>query len=152
MPMCREKLIHALDAKKKSACFDNSTVAKEKGKEFRLQNKSKKTVCRVHIDSCLIQDKRSKRCDYLFKVCETEHYFLVELKGGEVDKAIEQIISTFDFISKKLKLSPEHYEGIIVSSGIPRAAEQKFRTLKEKCFREKKLRIQKESQKCQRII
>lgn len=150
--MCREELIHALDAKKKAACFDDSTVAKEKGKEFRLHNKSKKTVCRVRIDDCLIKDKRSKRCDYLFKICETEHYFLVELKGGEVDEAIKQIISTFDFINKKLKLAPEHFEGVVVSSSIPRAAEQKFRALKEKCFREKKLRIQKESQKCQRVI
>ncbi len=150
--MCRNALIHALSAHKKAKCFDNATVTKEKGKEFRLQNKSKKTVCRVHIDDCLTRDKRTKRCDYLFKICETENHFLVELKGSDVDHAVNQIISTFDFINKKLKLPPKYFEGVIVSSSIPRAAEQKFRILKEKYFREKKLKIHKESQKCIRII
>lgn len=152
MPMCRDELIELLGAHKKADCFSDSTVAKEKGKEFRLENKSKRTVCQVRVDGCLIDDKRTKRCDFLFKVCETEIHYLVELKGADVNKAVEQIVHTFEFINKKLKLPPKHFEGIIVSSSIPRAAEQKFRTLKEKCFKEKKLRIQKESQKCQRII
>ncbi len=145
--MCREELIEALKATKKSECFDNSTVAKENHKEFRLENKSKKTICRVKVDGCLIDDQRTKRCDYLFKVCETKKHFLVELKGTDVNKAVEQIISTFDFINRKLKLSPEYYEGVIVSSSVPRAAEQKFRLLKENCLKKKKLRIRKVSHK-----
>jgi len=150
--MCRKQLMKTLDAGGKAGCFDDSTVAKEKGKEFRINNKSQKTICRVHIDGCLIYDNRGKRCDYFFKICEMEQCFLVELKGSDVNEAVKQIIHTFDFINRKLKLPPKNFEGIIVSSGIPRAAEQKFRTLKEKCFKEKKLKIYKESRKCQRTI
>lgn len=149
--MCRKELIEALKASKKSECFDNSTVAKEKGKEFRLENKSKKTICRVKVDGCLINDQRTKRCDYLFKICETKQHFLVELKGTDVDEAVKQIISTFDLINKKLKLSPERFEGVIVASSVPKA-EQKFRTLKEKWRREKGLKIEKHSYQCKKKI
>jgi hypothetical protein len=143
--MCRKQLIEALKASKKSKCFNSSTVAEEHGKKFRLENKSKKTICRVTVDGCLINDEHTKRCDYLFKVCETEQHFLVELKGTDVSKAVEQIISTFDLVNKKLKLDSRHFEGIIVSSSIPRAAEQKFRVLKEKCLKKKNLKIRKVS-------
>jgi hypothetical protein len=83
----------------------------------------------------------------MFKVCKTDKHFLVELKGQKVEEAILQIINTFDSLNPKLKLPAENFEGVVVSSSIPRAAEQKFRALKEKCFKEKKLKIQKESRK-----
>ncbi len=150
--MCRKQLIQTLKAEEKSGCFDNSTVAKEKGKEFRIINKAQKTICRIHVDGCLIRNNQGKRCDYFFKICETEKSFLVELKGTDISEAVRQIISTFDFLNNKLKLSPDNFEGIVVSSSVPHAAEQKFRSLKEKCFKQKKLKIQKESRKCQRFV
>ncbi|MGD1892811.1 MAG: hypothetical protein ACFB15_19775 [Cyclobacteriaceae bacterium] len=137
--MCRKQLIEALKASKKSECFDNSTVAEENGKKFHLENKSKKTICRVKVDGCLIDNQRTKRCDYWFKICETEQHFLVELKGTDVSKAVEQIISTFDFVNRKLELSPERFEGIIVSSAVPKA-EQKFRALKVKIPKRKRIK------------
>lgn len=146
--MCREELIKAFRAGKKKTCFESSTVAEEKGKKFELRNKSRKTVCRVKVDGCLINDHKTKRCDFLFKVCETETHFLVELKGTDVDKAVDQIIHTFEFVNRKLRLPAESFKGVIVSSSIPRAAEQRFRTLKEKCYRDKRLMIKKESQRC----
>ena len=150
--MCREALITALGADDKAECFDNSTTAKEKGKEFRLENKSKKTICRVKVDGCLIDDKRTKRCDYLFRICETEKYFLVELKGNSsLSDAVIQISRTFDFINERLKLSPQYFEGVIVASKVPRA-NLKFRKVQEKCYRDKKLKIHIESQKCIRHI
>jgi len=84
----------------------------------------------------------------LFKICETEKYFLVELKGNSsLSDAVTQISKTFEFINKKLKLSPQHFEGVIVASRVPRA-DLRFRTAQEKCYREKKLKIHIESQKC----
>lgn len=150
--MCRKQLIKALGAEEKAACFDNSTVAKEKGKEFRLENKSKQTICRVKVDGCLINDKRTKRCDYLFKICETDKHLLVELKGNSsLSQAVTQITRTFDFINHKLKLSPRDFEGVIVASKVPRA-DLRFRKAQEQCYRNKKLRIHIESQKCIRHI
>jgi hypothetical protein len=126
----------------KTECFDNSTVAKEGGKKFSFNNTSNKSICRVKVDNCLITGQQ-RRCDYLFKVVELSKYYLVELKGVNIDEGVEQIISTFEFVNKKIKASSEAYSGIIVSSSVPNAAQQKFRRLQEKHYREKKLMIRK---------
>lgn len=104
--MCRKQLMQKLEAGERAGCFDDSMVAKEKGKEFRINNKSQKTICRVHIDGCLIHDNRGKRCDYFFKICETKQCYLVELKGSDIDEAVQQIIHTFDLLNSKLNLPP----------------------------------------------
>lgn len=128
--------------KDKIDCFDNSTVAKEGGKRFAFQNTDNKSVCRVRIDNCLITGSE-KRCDFLFKVVELGKYYLVELKGVKIDEGVEQIINTFDIVNKRINTSPHNFSGIIVSSGVPKAAHQKFRKLQEKHYREKKLMIRK---------
>ena len=143
MPTCCEQLIQALKAEKQANCFDNKTVAKEQGKEFRVENQSRKMICQVRIDGCLIKSQKTKKCDFLFKICETEQYFLVELKGAEVSTAVAQIVVTFNALQRKLKANPQQFQGVIVSSSVPRAAEQRFRRLTEKCLREKKLHLQK---------
>jgi hypothetical protein len=46
--MCCNKLIQLLGAGKQSACFEQSNVAKENGREFRINTQSK--LCRVKND------------------------------------------------------------------------------------------------------
>jgi len=36
---------------------------------------------------------------------------------------------------------PKNIKGVIVSSSVPSATEQRFRKLQERCFREKRLKI-----------
>ncbi len=68
---------------------------------------------------------------------------MVEFKGTAVDDAIEQIISTYEIINNKIQKHPQNYLGVIVSSGVPAGTEQKFRRLKEKCYKEKHLKVTK---------
>ena len=131
-----------LEAKDKDDCFDNSSVAKEGGKRFAFNNISNKIICRVKVDNCLITDQQRK-CDFLFKIFETGKYYLVELKGINIQQGVQQIINTFNIVNEKIKAIPQDYSGIIVSSSVPLAAQQKFRKLQEKCYREKKLLIRK---------
>ncbi len=72
MTRCCKGLVENLKAEKQSVCFDSKTVAKEQGKEFRIINKSKKAICGVRIDDCLIKSKSTKKCNFLFKICESE--------------------------------------------------------------------------------
>ena len=138
---CIELLI-VLEAESKDNCFDNSPVAKEGGKRFAFYNSSNKTICRVRVDNCLITDQQ-KKCDFLFKIFEPGKYYLVELKGVNISEGVQQIINTFDIVNRKINTVPENYLGIIVSSSVPSAAQQKFRKLQEKCYRDKKLLIKK---------
>ncbi len=112
--MCCEELQNQLEANNKDDCFSNSSGAGEGGKKFIFDNKSDKTICRVKVDDCLIATKNFKKCDFLFKVCEVDKYYLVEFKGVAVDEAIEQIVSTYDIINAKIRTVSQNYIGIIV--------------------------------------
>jgi hypothetical protein len=52
-------------------------------------------------------------------------------------------VSTFDLINLKIKAAAQSYTGIIVSSAVPKAANQKFKNLQDKVYRDKKLLIKR---------
>lgn len=66
--------------------------------------------------------------------------------------AVEQIISTYDIIESKIRTSPLNYLGIIVSSAVPKAANQKFKNLQDKIYRDKKVMIKKKQVHYEEII
>jgi hypothetical protein len=141
--MCCQQLQVTLEATGKKDCFSAGTVAHEHGKKFTLRNPAHKTVCRVKVDDCLIDAPDTRKCDYLFKVCEMEKYFLVELKGQDVSTAVTQIVRTYDIVNRKIKVTADRYKGVIVSSAVPSATQQHFRKLQDKYYREKQLLITK---------
>ena len=141
--MSCEELKKTLEADAYDDCFASATSANEGGKKFSFVNVNRKTICRVHIDNCLIKDNAVKKCDYLFNVKEDKLYYLVEFKGVEVTEAIEQIISPYEIINKKIKEKAHNFKGVIVSSSVPAGTEQRFRKLQEKFFKEKHLKITK---------
>jgi hypothetical protein len=100
-------------------------------------------VCRVQVDKCLITSLATQKCDFLFKACGPDRYFLVELKGSKIMDAVRQIVRTYDIVSPKIKKSPRQYKGVIVSSSVPVATQQGFRRLQDKYLREKQLLITK---------
>jgi hypothetical protein len=140
--MCCAELKMLLEANDKDDCFDHSHAAHEGGKRFVFTNTGDKIICRVRVDDCLITG-HEKRCDFLFKICELEKYYLVEFKGVKVEDGVGQIINTYTIVNKKIKTLPQNYSGIIVSSSVPAATQQRFRQLQEKCYREKGFRIRK---------
>ncbi len=129
--------------KANAACFSNSSSAIENGKKFIINNISGKTICRIHVDNCLIVDQNIKKCDFLFNIEEDGKYYLAELKGVDVDTAIKQIESTFEYLNREIKSTPQNYTGIIVSSAVPQAAHQKFKNLQERLYRDKKLMVKR---------
>jgi len=147
--MCCEELMHLLNAPDRPDCFSQSNVAKEHGKEFRVT--TKQGLCRIKNDGCLNKSNEEQKCDFIFKACATHHILLVELKGGDIHTAMQQIIATYRKISPVLK-GGHSFQGHIVSSTVPRAAELRFRQLKEKCLREHKLNISKQHFKCEIAI
>jgi hypothetical protein len=132
-----------LNANDKNDCFSNATSAKENGKKFIFDNRTNKSLCRVKVDKCLIADNSVKKCDFLFKVYEPSKYYLVELKGLKAEDGVKQIVSTYEIVNNYIKESVSNYTGVIVSSAVPAAAEQRFRKLQESCFKSKRLLIKK---------
>lgn len=126
-------------------CFSNGTTAVEKNKKFILNNKTGRAICKVRVDSCIITDNAIKKCDYLFSIEEPSKYYLVELKGVDLDTAVKQIESTFDYLNKDIKAPASAYKGVVVSSAVPRASTLKFQNLVDKLYRNKKLLITRKS-------
>ena len=145
-------MIQTLDAQDRKGCFSNGTVAKEKGRKFSIKNKSKKTICKVRVDGCLLTESTKKKCDFFFKVCETERYFLVELKGTDVNHAVEQIESTFVALNDRLNVLPEQFETVIVSSAFLRGANKRFQQLRKQCWDTKRLRLRIKSREDSVIV
>ncbi len=141
--MCCAALQVTLEATDKDNCFSQATVAREHGKKFTVDNRSGQPVCRVQVDKCLITSTATQKCDYLFKACGPDKYFLVELKGADVIHAVRQIVRTYDIVSPKIKKPPRQYKGIIVSSRVPAGTQYDFRRMQDKCLKEKQLRITK---------
>lgn len=139
--MCCNELRDCLGGEEN--CYSNSNVASENGKQFRIEKPNNISLCKVQVDGCLINDNTVLKCDYLFKICETNQVFLVELKGTDVIHAINQITSTYDQLHGDLNQPASNYKGFIISSSIPRAAEQNFRKQQERVLKQKGFIIKK---------
>jgi hypothetical protein len=113
-------------------CYANSHSVAENGKRFELLKDRNRaiSICKIKIDGCLITGA-SARCDYLFYVDPPGSFHFVELKGGDISHAFDQIKSTVIFIKGKGMNDKKRIFGHIVSSGVPRAANEKFKKLKE---------------------
>ena len=93
---------------------DDVKVIFENGKSVRFKNVSKTTYQIGKIDGCLITDHR-KRCDYFLRT--REKIWLVELKGKNVDHAIEQIVQTTHNLTEEI--SDRTIIAVIIASKCP---------------------------------
>lgn len=127
----------------RASCFSNSSAASENGKRFSFKNPNNLTICKVQVDGCLINDQNKKKCDFFFSVPQVNKYYLVELKGKHIEIALEQITETFVHVNKNLQESPDQYKGLIVSSTVPKSANQRFKNQQEKIFKKHRLWIER---------
>ena len=89
------------DGKDCCLCNRNTlTVVKEKRCEYRLFNKEKKLICKIHIDGCLI--KTGVRCDYLLIDCTRNKAYFVELKGSDFLHAVNQLSTSIEYLTKEI--------------------------------------------------
>lgn len=101
-------------------CCTVSRVASENGKRFEIQ--SDEDFKRIKIDDCLISLNEIEKCDFGFVRISNDDFYFVELKGSNIDKALNQIISTIDYFEKNLIRIPKDKRlGFIVSSKVPSA-------------------------------
>ena len=90
----------------------------QRGKEFKINNKTGRLVNKVEVDGCLIRDGNEEKCDYLFEIdIPISFVYYVELKGKKLEKACEQLANTIRLCKER------HYnidkECYIISSRVP---------------------------------
>lgn len=101
-------------------CYLKSKVASENGKRFEIN--SSEDFTRIKIDGCLITSQNVEKCDFGFLRHSNDDFYFVELKGKEIEKAYNQILSAIDYFNKNLIVIPKDKRfGFIVSSMVPKA-------------------------------
>jgi len=94
-------------------------TVKENGMTFSVINNSRRIVCVIRVDGCLIDDSR-ERCDYAFEIDDPfRSVIYVELKGGDIAKAFSQLTSTLDH--RHARHGRSKRSCFIVASRVPRA-------------------------------
>ena len=81
-----------------SECKNSKNITiKENKRVFTIKNSTTKNINIVKVDDCLI--KNGQKCDYLFEIeCEDlKEILYVELKGKDLNHALEQILTTIEF-------------------------------------------------------
>ena len=89
MSNCRETLCH------------KEFVYKENKSKLVLINTDQVESIRITVDGCLYRDNRHKKCDYLHLAKNLA--FLIELKGQDIETAIEQLEISMKLLSDDIK-------------------------------------------------
>ncbi len=112
-------------------CGTNGCItATEKNKTFEIKTENRSNYCRIKIDDCIIKAEQ-KKCDYLFVETQKECFIFVELKGGEIGTACEQICQAIDyFINKSVQM--KYKRAYVISSSVHPKADIVFSKYKEK--------------------
>lgn len=84
----------------------------ENGKQAVFLNPNKEEFSRTRVDGCVIVNRTA--CDW-WVVHDTSGSVLVELKGSDVEHAIEQIEATFEYLSKNDLLLEKNAAMIVCS-------------------------------------
>ena len=97
--------------------------AQENGRKFVLVTDDWNKVEKIKVDGALIYEQTTEKCDYFFfynpDLKQREAYF-VELKGKDLSKAINQIITTLQtFIREGIMTNISLRKAFIVSSRVP---------------------------------
>ncbi|MCF0058227.1 hypothetical protein [Dyadobacter sp. CY356] len=71
--------------------------------QYILGNTKRNLIVKLRVDNCLIKGSDKRKCDFLILDCSDKIAYFIELKGGDLSGATDQIISTVDMLAPKLK-------------------------------------------------
>lgn len=73
---------------------NRSIPVEENRRKYILENAEHECIAKVKVDGGVLASHPGKKADYLFIRCEHNIAYFVELKGCDITKACEQILST----------------------------------------------------------
>ena len=123
-------------------CISDKRTAEEHSRSLHINVKKDWLVERAQVDGCWICGTEQKRVDFLFHVATRsqagdQRAVLVELKGGHIGHALEQVDSTLSYLSRISHWSRapglKKFAFIVVSNGrnIPSYANKKLKIQKQ---------------------
>jgi len=70
---------------------------------FRIKNDQQRQIERHQVDGCLIKGEELKKCDWLAVDVASSSEIYIELKGKNIDKAVEQLCTSVEQLSTNKK-------------------------------------------------
>ncbi|MEK5325846.1 hypothetical protein [Aeribacillus sp. FSL M8-0254] len=95
---------------------DNRSLVtvEENGRGIKFINNKRKKVALYRVDGCILTE--GIKCDFLFLINEDKRAFFIELKGSDLEKAVQQISKTIEQLHPYL---PEYIlEGRIITTRV----------------------------------
>ena len=133
----QDKCIMFFDCRSKANC-------KEKGKSYTFDQsacRKKFPIIGLHVDGGIVDDKDCNKCDYAYILLDSidrgkGRVIFVELKGGNVKHAIQQLESTISMdIFSNLSQEYKKIYARIVSSSVPKIRDGAYVELQKKMKR-----------------
>lgn len=93
---------------------------KENNKRYNAENPKKLAGCRLKIDGAFYDSTNGKKCDNGL-LLEDNRFYLIELKGDDVNKGCQQLLNTLALLEKDCpKEKFDFYCRIIGATGVPK--------------------------------
>lgn len=73
---------------------------RRKWKDDTIYKQSKKKIALYRVDGRILDE--GIKCDFLFLVAEDKKAFFIELKGSDIEKAVQQILKTVEQLQSSL--------------------------------------------------
>lgn len=81
---------------------DSLIVFSEKKSKITFVNPDHSTYRAIQVDGCVFNAEDGHKCDNLLESVEYADQYFVELKGGDSNKAVEQLKDTIDKMQPRL--------------------------------------------------
>lgn len=104
----------------KEGCHElvtHSTITfKDKGSSVALHisNSDRSEYLKTKVDGCYIKNKEA--ADFMLSCCRTDRSLLVELKGNNMSKGCDQLISTYQYFKEKRVFKDNQVPGVIIGT------------------------------------
>ena len=114
---------------------DSLIVFSEKKSKITFENPDHSTYRAIQVDGCVFNAEDGHKCDNLLESVEYADQYFVELKGGDSNKAVEQLKDTIDKMQPRLS-GAKRMAFAVFSNTCPKndtkrqAIEKKFRDKK----------------------
>lgn len=117
---------------------DSLIVFSEKKSKITFVNPNHHTYRTIQVDGCVFNAEDGHKCDNLLESVEYADQYFVELKGGDSNKAVEQLKNTMDRMQPRLA-GAKRMAFAVFSNTCPKNDTK--RQAIEKSFRNKKIVI-----------
>ena len=117
---------------------DSLIVFSEKKSKITFVNPEHNNYRTIQVDGCVFNAEDGHKCDNLLESVEYADQYFVELKGGDSNKAVEQLKDTIDKMQPRLS-GAKRMAFAVFSNTCPKNDTK--RQAIEKKFRDKKITI-----------